>query len=606
MRTSKTSGKASKVSAEQSTKNKKQNPFSPEIIAIITIAVIVLRLLINTLPSYKVDIGVYKWWGYTLQDKKFNQFYGFSMEAEKFSNQSGLTTLKTNDGLSITDIDAGDWLEFKNVDFKEGFSAFSARLSSLTKGNKIEVVLDDLKSGTVAGTLDVDRTGSLENWSTQTLGMTEVKGVHNVYLKFSGTGSSLFNLNWIDFGNNSNCIYGPGYLYLVWFVKGFADLVTLGETTPNPKIIPPFSLFFGTYDEMYEYFIKFASVLFDLLGAVFIYLIGRKYDKERTGFIVSVFYALNPAVFFDSSIWAQFDTIQASLLIMVVYFFNIKKLFPAILIFSIAILTKPQSIMLAAAVAFLFFKHIPWKKLMSKEITLLEFLKTFSIKTGLTLVTGFGTYIVMVLPFFAPKPSSSGSPVNWLIDFFTYIPRIILNGSDAYPYATANAFNVWTLLGGQTINDKQPFWGLTYVAWSNIFLLVVIGLTMFLLIKKSNSVLSLYYASFFLYFGTFMFWSKMHERYLLPCLIFATVCILWDRKMWVPTVLLSIFCFLNQYYLYQMSFKNQYWVAREDNFANTVAFLSLGVMGYAIYYLFKLALRKNKKDAGEKLLTNKS
>ena len=43
------------------------------------------------------------------------------------------------------------------------------------------------------------------------------------------------------------------------------------------------------------------------------------------------------------------------------------------------------------------------------------------------------------------------------IDYFCWMPNLYLASVEDYPYATANAFNLWTLLGGQSIEDSNTF-----------------------------------------------------------------------------------------------------------------------------------------------------
>jgi hypothetical protein len=95
----------------------------------------------------------------------------------------------------------------------------------------------------------------------------------------------------------------------------------------------------------------------------------------------------------------------------------------------------------------------------------------------------------------------------------------------------------------------------------------------------------------------FVFTSRVHERYLLPAIIFATVCIFWDKLMWIPTVIFSGACLANQWYVYhiQNDNPNAPWISIQDPFAHFVAWVTLLMMLASMAYLFYLAGRKSKQ-----------
>src|SRR5262249_23275292 len=85
--------------------------------------------------------------------------------------------------------------------------------------------------------------------------------------------------------------YFPGYLYILW-ISGF-----LFKTLA----IPISSLHF-------EFFLKSINILFDIGSAFIIYKIVLKYNKKWAK-IAPIFYLINPAVVFNSSVWGQIDGI---------------------------------------------------------------------------------------------------------------------------------------------------------------------------------------------------------------------------------------------------------------------------------------------------------
>jgi MYXO-CTERM domain-containing protein len=71
------------------------------------------------------------------------------------------------------------------------------------EGDRCELHLDS-QTGTLIGTCTVSGTGGAQTWTTKTCSVSGATEVHDLFFKFTGTGSSnLFNFNWWQFS-------GPG------------------------------------------------------------------------------------------------------------------------------------------------------------------------------------------------------------------------------------------------------------------------------------------------------------------------------------------------------------------------------------------------------------
>jgi len=360
----------------------------------------------------------------------------------------------------------------------------------------------------------------------------------------------------------THLVYGPAYLYLLLISGKIAS-------------------FFKVSDFTHEILIKLWPTFFDFLGGFLIYLIGKQQKKQKLGFWLGVFYVLNPAVFINSSVWGQFDSLLATILFAVVYLFTLNKQILAIITYTIAVLTKPQSILLFPLVFYLFlFQDIKLKK------------NFFNKNYWQKLLTGgisvILTYAILVLPVLSPLNFNKKE----IFDFFLWLPRLYLKYVNDYPYATANGFNLWTILGGQITFDDQPFFGLTYAIWSKILIVVLWGRIIWYLFKNKSGQFSLYYLSYLLAFGFFMFGTRMHERYLVPAIIFLTVCVLWSSSLWIPMIVLSMCVMANQAYMYELAKRDIYWLAKDDILALFVAIISLIVFIYSFRYLSECLSKK--------------
>ena len=124
------------------------------------------------------------------------------VEAETMAWGYGLKTTRENPSGPwnptpfVTDIDEGEYIMVKGVDFGNGASELLVSCSSQMFGGKIEMRLD-APEGPLAGTIVVPNTKfKYETFST---GITKCKGVHDVYFVFKSTSmqkKNLFNFDW--------------------------------------------------------------------------------------------------------------------------------------------------------------------------------------------------------------------------------------------------------------------------------------------------------------------------------------------------------------------------------------------------------------------------
>ncbi|WP_324675030.1 glycoside hydrolase family 43 protein [Hymenobacter sp. GOD-10R] len=119
-------------------------------------------------------------------------------EAETIAGSQGLKTSKGPTGMYVTNIDSGDYIKVKGVDFEQGAKEFMAAVASTSVKPVIELHLDS-PTGTLLGSLNGKPTGGLGNWVVQSCKVSRQKGVHDVYFVFKGTGSNLFRFDWWQF-----------------------------------------------------------------------------------------------------------------------------------------------------------------------------------------------------------------------------------------------------------------------------------------------------------------------------------------------------------------------------------------------------------------------
>lgn len=128
-----------------------------------------------------------------------------TIQAESYSSQSGTQTEATTDsggGEDVGWIANGDWLGFTGIDFGSGATQFIARVASGAGSGVsglVEVRVDSL-SNAPAGSFAIANTGGWQSWETVPANMSQVTGVHDVYLTFtSGQPADFVNVNWFTF-----------------------------------------------------------------------------------------------------------------------------------------------------------------------------------------------------------------------------------------------------------------------------------------------------------------------------------------------------------------------------------------------------------------------
>ncbi len=129
-------------------------------------------------------------------------------EAETICWESGIETeVCSEGGIDVGNIENGDYIKVKGVDFGVGASSFDARVASATSGGNIELHLDS-PTGKLVGTCAVQGTGGWQTWADASCTVSGATGIHDLYLKFTGGSGFLFNVNWWKFKGSSTALVG--------------------------------------------------------------------------------------------------------------------------------------------------------------------------------------------------------------------------------------------------------------------------------------------------------------------------------------------------------------------------------------------------------------
>ena len=160
------------------------------------------------------------------------------VEAETMSWSSGIKTEKIDAGtLAIGFVENNDYVKVSGVDFGDnGATDFFASVASAGSGGKIELHLDSL-TGSSIGSVDCPVTDGWQNWETVSCKVSGATGKHDLFLRFTGGDSYLFNVDWWQFkqeGDNTN----PGEVINEdgGVVRKHKDAGILGDVDGDGKI----------------------------------------------------------------------------------------------------------------------------------------------------------------------------------------------------------------------------------------------------------------------------------------------------------------------------------------------------------------------------------
>jgi Gpi18-like mannosyltransferase len=287
--------------------------------------------------------------------------------------------------------------------------------------------------------------------------------------------------------------YPPFYIYFLWAIGTFY------------KSFISFS--FDIDSPVFTFLIKMPAMIADILTAFLIFLIVRRYGSFRMAFLSMISYSFNPAIIYDSAIWGQVDSVYTLFFMLTLMLFVSNKPMLSGVSLALAILTKPQSLVLMPLFA-------------------LYIIRKHSLFTSAKVAAAScAAFVIVALPFY--RDSS-------ILDLF----RLYSSSYIQYPYNSLNAFNIWAFTG-MFQPDDTIFLLLTYRMWGYLlFGMIFIYVAYFTLTNKDDR--SIYISSAILFFSFFMFFTRIHERYLFPIFAPLAVAMTMDRRFSYVYVLSTI------------------------------------------------------------------
>lgn len=265
----------------------------------------------------------------------------------------------------------------------------------------------------------------------------------------------------------------------------------------------------------------------------------KEKDWERTGLILSTVWLFNPLSWYNSSIWGQTDAI-VNLLGMIAIFGligvfgelkRIGRLQWFTLWFTITVLFKGSLLIFLPVLAVVIYKQ------------------RYPIRSYISSALYSSIAIFLSSIWFHPQ-------LDFPIWFFNLYKDRILPGEIGY--LTANAFNMWWLVDSGKVYDSLIFLGLPARIWGmTIAISIFAGICYWLWKNIPAKKLEPFVYDKFVFLGlaisaaaSFLFMTRIHERYLYPFFPVATILIGLTPIIILPYVIFSLTYLLNMYHLF--------------------------------------------------------
>ncbi|SRR6266487_176749 len=296
--------------------------------------------------------------------------------------------------------------------------------------------------------------------------------------------------------------YLPGYLYILWGIGELFQLTPVRTASDTTHII----------------ILKLPANVFDSATAILVFEILRKRSSGYLAPLAAGLYLFNPAIFYNSAIWGQFDAVPTFFMLLAFYLFTKEKYEFSAAAMAISLLVKTQTVCLLPIYSLAFILRAPPKRVLISAALALALLA------------------LVPLPFFWTDPLLG-------------LPSLVQHQQDYYSFDSVNAFNLWWILAGLEV-DSASYLGLSHQTWGRVLWLIAQVAIGFWLVRRQRDDWSVYWAASLSLFAFFILPTRIHERYLFPFFSFFLISASVSRNRILLVALyvcVSVFHFLNLY-----------------------------------------------------------
>ncbi|MBF0554003.1 MAG: glycosyltransferase family 39 protein [Nitrospirae bacterium] len=331
--------------------------------------------------------------------------------------------------------------------------------------------------------------------------------------------------------------YPPGYVYIFYLIGKIKSALSIADASKS-----------------FLYLVKLPSMITDIVAAHLVFLMARRNFSGFVAVALALAYAFNPAVIVNSAVWGQVDSVFSLCVLGLIILITSGRLTAGAVVFAIAVLIKPQGLIFTPVLIYA-LSRVSLKK------------------AAIALSAAVCVFIAAVVPF------SINKDALWIVKHYH-------ETLSSYPYASLNAFNLFTLLGGNFAPVTDRFLGVTYELWGYMFIVLTVTSCTYLFYKKRDAEGIYYFIAAFLITSVFVTSVKMHERYLFPglVLLLASYAVIRDKRLLYLYAFISATFFINEAYVLHYGMKEIYNL---DPHGGVLQIVSLAHAG-CLVYLVKL------------------
>jgi hypothetical protein len=334
--------------------------------------------------------------------------------------------------------------------------------------------------------------------------------------------------------------YPPGFLLVLWPL----GLLSLQLAPDDPSTVRLLS--------------KLPAILADMALAITAYLVVRQAAGERAGLVAAALYTFNPITWFDSAIWGQVDALGALFLFLTVFSLGTRYSELSVLLGTLAILTKPQYIIVAPVIALILIRRHVFRPSDPAD-------ETPNKRDGpFHLVRRFPDYRRLATSILAGLV-----PACAILALFRQTPLDFVNHmratADQYSYLSVNAFNPWAaftvLRGGDIVNPLETFpwifdgiqilWGTTAYSMGLALFVTSVAVATGCLWRRDDKV-ALWICVSVVALAFFVLPTRIHERYAFPFFALALPLAATSNRWLAAYIVLAVATFANMYAVYSL------------------------------------------------------
>lgn len=338
------------------------------------------------------------------------------------------------------------------------------------------------------------------------------------------------------------------------------------------------------FSNLHILLLKIPAIICDLVCSYLIYSEANKHFSQSRALVLMSTYLFLPAIILNSSAWGQIDATHTLIVILMCLLLKDTKMIPAYIVYAIGVLLKPQTLIFTP----LLLVGI-WDQVFLNGFQKKNFYQ--NLLGGLAVILGM---IVFCLPFGIDSV------------FKQYLKTL-----SSYPYASANAYNFWSLIGMNWSDQNTKFLFFSAKTWGSIVIVLIVVFVFLLSRYLKNNQAKYFILGVFITFTMFVFSVRMHERYVYPALALLLFAFIYKptKALWVCFTGLAVLHYYNAAHVLYF-----YDPANYNSRVPIILLVSAGMFLLFFYFLYafnrylaeenglKFALMKNSQEKDSKLI----